>query len=119
MKAFAALIACLISSQAFATETVHIPVGSCLEKISAKVESLGISEVAAENKIDLENVLNVRGMNWVVQYYKILPDDPRVLGITGTAVVRVDIIEAKRDGRYLEVSDCRVFGGRILSEVRN
>lgn len=121
MKAFAlaALIASITVPQAFADQTVHIPVGTCLEKISAKVESLGISEKQAENKVDLENVLSVRGQNWTIQYYKILPEDPRVLGITGTAVVRVDITEAKRDGRYVEVSGCRVYSARILSEVRN
>lgn len=117
--ALAALLTCALSPYASAAGTVHIPVGKCLEKISAKLESLGISEVAEENKVDFENVLSVRGQSWTVQYYKILPGDPRVLGITGTAVVRLDVTDATREGRYVDVSGCRVYGARILSEIRN
>jgi hypothetical protein len=121
MKTFALafLIACAYAPAGFAAPVVHVPVGSCLANISAKIEALGMSENPDENKIDLENVLGVRGQSWTIQYYKILPGESRVLGITGTAVVRVDVTAAKRDGRYVEVSACRVYGARILSEVRN
>lgn len=121
MKSVIFASACaLLSVSAFARgQTIHVPTGACLEKISAKVEAQGISTHEEENKIDLEDVLSVKGNTWKVLYYKILPEDPRTLGITGVAKVRLDITRAVRDGEYLEVTDCRVYSAKILSEKRN